>query len=100
MKVIGLKELDKEDTFFHFTSVKNMESIEQNGLNPLIGGYSQGVEDTHKIYFAKGVDGVLKLWNTWLKYEMNGKQECQNKKEVTIICAQKKCMENIVIWMT
>ena len=71
MELVNLKNLDRENTYFHFTSIKNIEDIEKSGLVPKIGGESKGVETTPKIYFSKGTDGVLKLWNTWLKYEMN-----------------------------
>lgn len=54
MKRVILEELDKENTFFHFTRKENIKSIEQNGLMSTKGQNAKNVEITPKIFFQKG----------------------------------------------
>ena len=53
MKRVILEELDKENTFFHFTRKENIKFIEQNGLIATKGQNAKNVEITPKIFFHR-----------------------------------------------
>ena len=71
LRRVELKELNLENTYFHFTMECNLERIEAKNLIPLIGENSAMIEDTKKIFFSVGASGVLKLHDVWLKWLMN-----------------------------
>lgn len=71
LRRVELKELNLENTYFHFTKECNLERIEAKNLIPLIGENSAMIEDTKKIFFSVGASGVLKLHDVWLKWLMN-----------------------------
>ena len=58
------------NAYFHVTETSNLVSIFNSGLEPRIGPNSTGVGLTAKIFFVKGSDSVLKMWDVWLKWEM------------------------------
>lgn len=65
---MSLKKLDDIKDFsqvgFHFTdSEEKINSIEQNGLKPLIGDNSSTYEATPKISFSLGLDGLFQTAN-------------------------------------
>lgn len=62
---------ETENACLHFTKAKNVESISQEGLYPVIGGYSKGCEKTPKVFFSKGHEGILLNADVWMKYFMN-----------------------------
>lgn len=71
MDKVKLSDIDFEDSFFHFTHVDSLDTIEQVGLGPRIGKNSDGVEDTEKVFFSKGYEGVVELFDVWIKWLMN-----------------------------
>ncbi len=68
-----IKILDNslQDAFFHFTEQENLSSINENGLNPAIGKHSNQIEESEKVFFSKGFEGVLQNCDVWLKWLMN-----------------------------
>ncbi len=71
MNKIKLNEIDLEKSFFHFTNALNIKLINEYGLLPTIGENSKGPENTEKVFFAQGTDGVLKICDMWIKWLMN-----------------------------
>ena len=71
MNKVKLEEIDSKNSFFHFTNRMNIELIKKYGLLPAIGESSKGIENTKKIFFAKGTDGILKICDVWIKLLMN-----------------------------
>ena len=60
-----------QDAFFHFTDQENLSSINEKGLNPVIGKHSNKIEESEKVFFSKGFEGVLQNCDVWLKWLMN-----------------------------
>ncbi len=67
---IKISEIDLNNALFHFHPKEFHEEVKQKGLEPRIGSNAKGIEQTEKIFFSKGLDGVLKLWDVWIKWEM------------------------------
>lgn len=59
------------DAFFHFTGSENLLSIDEKGLNPAIGKHANQIEESEKVFFSKGFEGVLQNCDVWLKWFMN-----------------------------
>ena len=57
---------DISSNYFHFTKEKNLESIEGKGLEPKISFHAQSLEDTKKVFFVKGLDNLLILFDCWI----------------------------------
>lgn len=56
----------RENVAFHFTSQRNIESILNEGLRPLIGDNASGglgQSAIEKTYVSYGLEGVLQLYN-------------------------------------
>lgn len=60
-----------EHLFFHYSWKKYLESYDKNGMKPVIGENSDGIDPEASIFFSKGVEGVLELWDVWLKWRLN-----------------------------
>lgn len=72
MEKVMLNELDPENTFFHFSPEKEGEFVEKEGLVAKIGKNSEvGGEKIPKVFFSKGVNGVLEACEVWIKWMMN-----------------------------
>lgn len=71
MRYINIKDIDIENTFFHFTRIDNRESIKQNGLQAVASGESKlKIDQDYKaIYFSKGNSGLLKNIDVWTRLE-------------------------------
>lgn len=62
-------ELSLEDinmNYFHFTKIKNIESIQEIGLLPKISFHAQALEKTKKVFFVEGLDNLLILFDCWI----------------------------------
>lgn len=70
MKKMNLSEIDLKNSFFHF-DVRSLEYIEEYGFPPDIGPDSQNAEETPKVFFSKGIDGVLDIIDVWLIWRMH-----------------------------
>ena len=55
-----------ETDYFHFTKKKNLNSIADKGLIPKIGFHAQALEVTKKVFFVKGLDNLLILFDCWI----------------------------------
>lgn len=70
MKKIALSSLDMDNTLFHF-DVRDIEFIEQNGFPATIGRDSKNAEKNSKVFFSKGIKGVLDIIDVWIIWRMN-----------------------------
>ncbi len=71
LKNIAIKDIQDIDStfaFFHYTNKNNLESIDENGLVPLIGNSAIGIELTEKIFFAIGPKGVFSIFDSWIRW--------------------------------
>ena len=71
MKYVKIINLDKNNTFFHFSRIANRNSIERDGLQAVAGGENEEVNDKNNptIYFSKGIEGFLKTVDVWTRWE-------------------------------
>ena len=60
-----------EDLFFHYSWKKYLEFYDKNGMVPVIGENSKGIDPETSIFFSKGIEGVLELWDVWLKWRLD-----------------------------
>lgn len=72
MKTIELKDLDENNTLYHFTDKRNLKQIESLGLIPMIGNHAKGIEKTKKVFFSKGNIGFLKICDVWINWIIYG----------------------------
>lgn len=98
MKRVILEELDKENTFFHFTRKENIKSIEQNGLMSTKGQNAKNVEITPKIFFSKGIEGILELTDVWIKWMMNNAYSMKNLYGFYDTLSKQETMEKASTW--
>ena len=66
--LVDVRQLDKNNTFFHYTNKNNVNSIFQKGLLPKIGKSSKNIELNKKVFFTKGFDNTLILMDSWIKW--------------------------------
>ena len=77
--MISINEIDLDNALFHFHPQAFYEEVQNHGLQPRIGDNANGIEKTEKVFFSKGIDGILKLWDVWLKWEMKHAFNGDNK---------------------
>lgn len=70
MKSVNINEIDLNKVLFHFDAREN-EYISRYGFPADIGPYSRNAEETPKVFFSKGVKGVLDLIDVWIIWRMN-----------------------------
>ena len=63
---IKLSECDLNEGYYHFTNVKNIESILNNGLEARIGTASKMVNDRPNVSLSQGGKGVFGIINSFL----------------------------------
>lgn len=66
MERYELSKRDIKNNYFHFTRVKNLESIEEKGLLPKISIHAQALEETKKVFFVEGLDNLIILFDCWI----------------------------------
>lgn len=66
MKKYDLSEHDIKNNYFHFTRIKNLNSIKDRGIIPKIGIHAKALEDTKKVFFVEGLDNLLILFDCWI----------------------------------
>lgn len=68
---VALENIDKNNTYFHFTRGCNIESIEKNGIFAVNGGENAVLNDVNNpaIYFSIGINGALKAIDVWIRWE-------------------------------
>lgn len=69
ISLLNYKQLDQ--MFFHYSWNKYLEIFDKEGMKPIIGENSKGIDKEQSIFFSIGVEGVLELWDVWLKWRMN-----------------------------
>lgn len=67
MKKINIKNIDLNESFFHFTSRDNLESISEYGLKAQIGEATKIVNGGARVYLSKGAKGVLGINDSFLR---------------------------------
>ena len=70
MKKVLIDVIDKDNSFLRF-DVRNFDYIEENGWPAAKGADSINAETTEKVFFSKGIKGVLDLIDVWLIWRMN-----------------------------
>lgn len=68
IKIVDIKDIDFQYSFFHYTNKKNIANIDKNGLVPQIGDSATGIEMTKKIFFAIGPKGVFSIFDSWIRW--------------------------------
>lgn len=79
IEIKNIEELDistisyetMEQLFFHYSWNKYLESYDKYGMKAVVGENSKGIDPEASIFFSKGVEGVLELWDVWLKWRLN-----------------------------
>ena len=74
IKSIDICELSDEELekmCYHFSLKINQPFIDKNGLVPKIGKNSKGMDTEKLIFFSYGLQGVIELWDFWLKWRAN-----------------------------
>lgn len=68
LTIQDIQNVDYKYAFFHYTNIKNLESIAQNGLLPQIGESATGIEKTEKVFFAIGDKGVFSIFDSYIRW--------------------------------
>lgn len=66
MEKYKLSSNDMNLNYFHFTKMKNLDSIIEKGLIPKISFHAQSLEVTKKVFFVEGLDNLLILFDCWI----------------------------------
>ena len=76
MNIVNIKEIDLNNSFFHFTKKANLESIKSQGLTPTSGDASQMKKKKKpRVYMSKGGKGILGIKNSFI-HEMKKLRIC------------------------
>lgn len=73
---IRISNCDFNEGYFHFTNVKNIESILDQGLIPSLGTASKLVNDRPNVSISKGFKGILGIINSFL-FEFKKMKICE-----------------------
>ena len=68
VKIVDIKDINSSECFYHYTNIKNLDSIKKNGLIPKIGINSKVIEKSKKIFFSYGEEGTLVIMDSWIKW--------------------------------
>lgn len=71
LDISRLSYTEMESLLFHYSWKKYLEVYDKTGMKSVIGENSQGIDPEASIFFSKGVEGVLELWDVWLKWRLN-----------------------------
>ena len=66
---VPLEELDSK--FFHFCGDEYIDIYDSVGISEQLGPNSKGLDFEPSIFFSKGSEGVLELWDFWLRWKTN-----------------------------
>lgn len=67
MNSVNIKDIDLNNSFFHFTTRDNIEQINQEGLKAQIGDASKmKKEEKARVYMSKGGKGILGIKNSFI----------------------------------
>ncbi len=67
MNNVNIKDIDLNNSFFHFTTKENIDLIEQEGLKAQIGDASKmKTEEKARVYMSKGGKGILGIKNSFI----------------------------------
>lgn len=66
MEKINIKDINLNESFFHFTSRDNLENISEEGLKAQIGEATKMVNDDARVYFSRGGKGILGIKNSFI----------------------------------
>ena len=74
MKKVKLKNIDANNSYFHFTKEESIADIKENGLTSEPPERENAVaKDREKpcIYFSVGTKGLLETIDVWIRWEYN-----------------------------
>lgn len=66
MESYKISDVDINSNYFHFTSKNNLDSIKEKGLIPKKGRHAKYIEETNKVFFVRGLDNLLILFDSWI----------------------------------
>ena len=67
MNIVNIKDIDLNNSFFHFTTRDSLEQINKEGLKAQIGDASKmKTEEKARVYMSKGGKGILGIKNTFI----------------------------------
>jgi len=66
LEIYELNENDMNLNYFHFTLENNLDNIIVDGLLPKIGKHATLIEKTPKVFFVKGLNNLLILFDCWI----------------------------------
>jgi cytochrome c553 len=69
--ITTLSYQEMDNYFYHYSWEKFLPFYDINGIKSAIGENSQGIDPEASIFFSKGIEGVLELWDVWLKWRLN-----------------------------
>ena len=68
IKTVDINTIDSSKSFYHYTNIKNLDSILKNGLMPKKGINAKVIEKSKKIFFSQGETGILVIMDSWIKW--------------------------------
>lgn len=69
--ITNMSVQNMENLFYHFSLKRYLGLYDQEGIGAMIGENSNGIDPEKSIFFSKGLEGVLELWDVWLKWRLN-----------------------------
>lgn len=68
MNTVNIKDVDLNNSFFHFSRKENLESIEKEGIKAAIGDASIVNEEREpRVYLSKGGKGIIEIKSTFIR---------------------------------
>lgn len=63
---IDINSVDLNEDYFHFTNIKNVESILNEGLKPMVGAASKMIDDRPNVSISQGAKGIMGIVNSFV----------------------------------
>lgn len=77
---IDIRDIDKNTSFFHYTSSSNLKEIFEKGLEPRIGKNATVIEKSKKVFFTVGEKNTLIIMDVWLMWLLSRPKNQMNYK--------------------
>lgn len=63
---VDISSVDLNNDYFHFTNIKNVESILKEGLKPMVGDASKIINDRPNVSLSPGAKGIMGIINSFI----------------------------------
>lgn len=63
---VDISSVDLNNDYFHFTNIRNVESILKEGLKPMVGDASKIINDRPNVSISPGAKGVMGIINSFI----------------------------------